>query len=134
MLSILAVEERLRQTEGRSRASWIIALEATSPEDIAFLQDLHERYLEPFLTPQGQYKSHLEILARSVSVRPIKRVPILLFAGELPEEKDNQFIRWVYYKRHLSSMTALRASDDAMLVWNETSVRIRQSQGQRPLA
>ena len=53
-----------------------------------------------------------ESLARRISTRPIKCVLILLFAGELTEEKDNQFIRWVYRKRHLSSMTALRSSAD----------------------
>ena len=50
-------------------------------------------YLEPFLTTQGQYKSHLESLAHGVLVGPIKGVPIFLFAGELSEEEDNQFIR-----------------------------------------
>ena len=55
---------------------------------------------------------HLESLSRGVSVRPMKDVPILLYAGELPEEEDNQFIRWVYRKRHRSSVPALRASAD----------------------
>ena len=54
------VEQRLRQTEGRSLATWAIAPEATSPEDIAFRKALHKRYLEPFLTTQGQYLAHLE--------------------------------------------------------------------------
>ena len=71
-------------------------------EDIALRKALHERYLGPFLTTQGQYLAHLESLSRGVSVRPIQGVPILLFAGELPEEEDNQFIRWVYRKRHLA--------------------------------
>ncbi|CAI5742841.1 unnamed protein product [Hyaloperonospora brassicae] len=39
-------------------------------------------------------------------------VPILLFAGELPEEEDNEFIRWVYRKRRLSSVPTLRDSAD----------------------
>ena len=76
-----------------------IGPEATSPEDIAFRQALHERYLEPYMTTQGQYKAHLESLSHGISVRPIKAVPILLFAGELPEEEDNQYISWVYRKR-----------------------------------
>ena len=80
------------------------------PEDIAFRKVLNERYIEPFLTTQVQYKSHLESLTHGVSVRPIKGVPILLYAGELPEEEDNQFIRWVYRTRHLRSVPSLRAS------------------------
>ena len=62
------VEQRLRQTEGRSLSTWAIGPEATSPEDIAFCNVLNERYLEPFLTTQGQYKAHLKRLARGVSV------------------------------------------------------------------
>ena len=80
------------------------------PEDIVFRQVLHERYLGPFLTTQGQYKAHLDSLARGISVRPSKGGPILLVAGEFPKEEDNNFIGWVNLKRHLSSMTALRAS------------------------
>ena len=66
-----------------------------SPEDIAFLKVLNERYREPFLTTQGQYKSHLESLAYGFSIGPIKGVLILLFAGAFPEEEYNMFIRWV---------------------------------------
>ena len=112
VFSIPDVEERLRQTECRSHSIWAIFPEATSPEDIAFRQVLHERYLEPFLITQNQYKAHFESLARGISVRPIEGVLIFLFASELPKEEDNQFIRWVYRKQHLSSMTALRASAD----------------------
>ena len=83
------VERRLRQTEGRSLSTWAIGPKATLPGDIALRKVLNERYLEPFLTTQGQYKSHLESLAHGVSVRPIKGGPILLFAGELTEEEDN---------------------------------------------
>ena len=68
MFSTPDVEQRLRQTEGRSLSTWVIDPEATSSEDIAFRQDLHERYLEPFLTTHGQYLSHLESLAHGVSV------------------------------------------------------------------
>ena len=39
------VDQRLRRTEGRSLSTWSIVPEATSPEDIAFRQVLHERYL-----------------------------------------------------------------------------------------
>ena len=35
-----------------------------------------------------------------------------MFAGDLPEEEENQLIRWVYRKRHLSSVPALRATAD----------------------
>ena len=104
-------------------ATWAIAQEATSPEAIALRQALHGRYLEPFLTTQGQYLAHLESLYRGVSVRPIQGVPILLFASELPEEEDNQFIRWVYRKRHLSSVPALRASADV------ADVRLERNSG-----
>ena len=75
--------------------------EAMSPEDIAFREALHVRYLEPFLTTQGQYLAHLESLSRGISSQLIKGEPILLFAGEFPEEEDNQFIRWGYRERHL---------------------------------
>ena len=98
------VEQRLRQTEGHSLSTWAIGPKATSPEDIAFRKVLNERYLEPFLTTQGQYKAHLESLPRGISVQPIKGVPILLFSGELPEEEDNQFILWVYLTRNHSSV------------------------------
>ena len=98
-------------------------LEATSPEDIALRKALHERYLEPFLTTQGQYLSHLESLSRGVSARPIKGVPILSFAVELPEEEDNQFIIWMYRKRHLSCVPALRASASVDEVRLERNLR-----------
>ena len=123
MFSTPDVEQCLRQTEGRSLATWAIALKATSPEDIPFRKILHERYIEPFLTTQGQYLAHLESLSRGVSARPIQGVPILLFAGELPDEEDNQFIRWVYRKRHLSSVSALRASADVADVRLERKLR-----------
>ena len=69
------VEERLRHTEDRSLATWVIVLEATSPEDIAFRLVMHERYLEPFLTTQGQYKSHLESLDHGVRFDRLKACP-----------------------------------------------------------
>ena len=82
MFSIPDVEERLRQTEGRSLSTWAIFPEATSPEDIVLRQVLHEMYLEPFLTTQDQYKAQLKSLARGISARPIKGVPLLLFVGD----------------------------------------------------
>ena len=36
----------------------------------------------------------------------------MLFTGELTKEEDNQFIRWLYRTRHISSISALRASAD----------------------
>ena len=75
------------------------------------------------MTTQGQYKAHLESLARGISARPINLVPILLFAGELLEEEGNQFIRWVYYTRHLSSLPALLASADVADVRLERKLR-----------
>ena len=118
------VEQRLRQTEVCCLATWAIGPEATSREDIAFRKVPHDRYLEPFLTKEGQYLAHLESLSRGVLVRPIQGVPIVLFAGKLPEEEDNQFIRWVYRKRHLSSVPALRASADVADVCLERKLRI----------
>ena len=92
------VKERLRQTKGRSLLTWAIALQATPTEDMSFRQVIHEKYLEPLLTTQGHYKAHLENLARRILVRMIKSVSILLFAGELRKEDDNQLIRWMYRK------------------------------------
>ncbi|CAI5712939.1 unnamed protein product [Hyaloperonospora brassicae] len=123
VFSTPGVEQRLRQTEGRSLSTWATGPEATSPEDIAFRKALNERYLDPAFTTQGQYLAHLESLSRGVSVRPIKGVPILLFVGELPEEEDNEFIRWVYRKRHLSSVPTLRASADVADVRLERKLR-----------
>ena len=77
------VEERLRQMESRSLLTCSIRPEATSPEDMAFRQAQQERYFEPFMTTQGQYKAHLESPARGISVRPIMDVPILLFTRKV---------------------------------------------------
>ena len=104
----LSVEERLRQTTGQTLATWTISPVAASPEEVASCQALLERYLEPYLTTQSQYKERLEMQARSAPVPPIKDVPILSFAGETTDEEDNDFIRWVHRTRRLSSMYALR--------------------------
>ena len=50
-------------------------------------------------------------------------MPFLLFAGELPDDEDSHFIRWVYRKRHPSSITALRASASAADVCRERMLR-----------
>ena len=77
---------------------------------MASCQALLERYLEPYLTTQSQYKERLEMQARSAPVPPIKDVPILSFAGETTDEEDNDIIRWVHRTLRLSSMYALRVS------------------------
>ena len=50
-------------------------------------------------------------------------MPILLFSGELSEEECNQFIRWVYRTRHLSSVLSLRASASMADVRLERNMR-----------
>ena len=92
VLSTPDVGDRLHQKEVRSLPTWAIAPESTSPEDIAFRKIFRERYLQPFLTTQGQYKAHLESLDRGISGRPTKGVLILLFAIGLREGEDNIFI------------------------------------------
>ena len=84
-----SVEERLRQTTGQSLATWTIGPVAASAEEGASGQALCERYLEPSLITQSQYKARLELQARGAPVPPIKGVPILLFAGEKKDEEDN---------------------------------------------
>uniref|UniRef100_M4BK35 Uncharacterized protein n=1 Tax=Hyaloperonospora arabidopsidis (strain Emoy2) TaxID=559515 RepID=M4BK35_HYAAE len=106
----LSVEERLRETTGQTLATWTIGPGATSPERVASGEPLRERYLEPYLTTQSQYKARLEMKARGARVRPIEGIPIRLFAGETTEEEDDAFVRWVHRTRRLSSMYALRAS------------------------
>ena len=75
-----SVKERLRQTTGQSLATWTIGPVATSPEEVASGQALRERYLEPYLTTQSQYKARLEMQARGAPVPPMKGIPILLFS------------------------------------------------------
>uniref|UniRef100_M4BFD3 Uncharacterized protein n=1 Tax=Hyaloperonospora arabidopsidis (strain Emoy2) TaxID=559515 RepID=M4BFD3_HYAAE len=106
----LSVKERLRQTTGQTLATWNIDPEAASHEEGAIGQALRERYLEPSLTTQSQYKARLELQARGAPVPLIKGIPILLFTGETKDEEDDEFIRWVHRTRRLSSMYALRAS------------------------
>ena len=83
------MEQRFRQKEDRILSTWSIGPAATSTEDIAFRKVLNKRYLEAFLTTQGKYKAHLDIIACGIPIRQIKGVPILLLVDELPEEKDN---------------------------------------------
>ncbi|CAI5733685.1 unnamed protein product [Peronospora destructor] len=119
----LNVEERIRQTTGRSLATWAIGAEPTSSDEVASRQALRERYLQPHLTTQSQYKLRLDTQARGAPVPPMKGIPILLFAGESQEEEDNAFVRWVHRKRHLSSVLALRASADVADVRLERKLR-----------
>uniref|UniRef100_A0AAV1UWX5 Uncharacterized protein n=1 Tax=Peronospora matthiolae TaxID=2874970 RepID=A0AAV1UWX5_9STRA len=81
-----SVEERLCQAAGQSLAMWIIGHRPKSPEEVASGQALRERYLEPHLTTQGQYKARLDMQARGAPVPPIKGIPILLSAGETERE------------------------------------------------
>uniref|UniRef100_M4BAE5 Uncharacterized protein n=1 Tax=Hyaloperonospora arabidopsidis (strain Emoy2) TaxID=559515 RepID=M4BAE5_HYAAE len=118
-----SVEEHLRQTTGQSLATWTIGPVAASAEEGASGQALRERYLEPSLTTQSQYKARLMLQARGAPVPPIKGVPILLSAGETKEEEDNKFIRWVHRTRRLSSMYALRASVSVADVCLERKLR-----------
>ena len=103
----LSVKERLRQTTGKTLATWTIGPVAGSPEEGASCQALRERYLEPSLTTQSQYKARLELQARGAPVPPIKDVHILLSTGETKDEEHNEFIRWVHRTRHLSIMYAM---------------------------
>ena len=119
----LDVEERIRQTTGRSLATWAIGAEPTSSDEVASRQALRERYLQPHVTTLSQYKLRLDTQARGAPVPPMKGIPILLFAGESPEEEDSTFVRWVHRKRHLSSMLALRASANVADVRLERKLR-----------
>uniref|UniRef100_M4C6P9 Uncharacterized protein n=1 Tax=Hyaloperonospora arabidopsidis (strain Emoy2) TaxID=559515 RepID=M4C6P9_HYAAE len=106
----LSVEERLRQTTGQTLATCTIGPGATSPEEVASDQALRERYLEPYMTTQSQYKARLEMQARGAPVPPIMGIPILVFAGETTDEEADAFVRWVHRTRRRSSMYVLRAS------------------------
>ena len=91
-----SVEERIRQTAGQTLAAWTIGPEARSPEEIASQDTLRQRYLEPYLTTQSQYKARLDTQAQGAPVPPAKGVTILLLAGETEDAEDHAFIRWVY--------------------------------------
>ena len=119
----LGLEERISQTTGHSLATWAIGAEPSSSDEVASRQVLRERYLEPFVTTQSQYKLRLDAQARGAPVPPIKGIPILLFAGESPDDEDNAFVRWVHRKRHLTSMFALRASANVADVRLERKLR-----------
>ena len=86
-------------------------------------QALRERYLEPYLTTQSQYKARLEMQECGAPVPPIKGVPILLSAGETTDEEDGAFARWVHRTRRLSSMYALRASANVVDMRLERKLR-----------
>uniref|UniRef100_A0AAV1UC75 Uncharacterized protein n=1 Tax=Peronospora matthiolae TaxID=2874970 RepID=A0AAV1UC75_9STRA len=84
-----SVEERLRQAAGQTLATWVIVHGPKTPEEVVSCQALHERYLEPHLTTQIQYKARLDMQARGAPVPPIKSTPILLLAGETVSEEDD---------------------------------------------
>uniref|UniRef100_A0AAV1TEQ5 Uncharacterized protein n=1 Tax=Peronospora matthiolae TaxID=2874970 RepID=A0AAV1TEQ5_9STRA len=118
-----SVEERLRQAAGQTLATWVIGHGPKTPEEVVSCQALRERYLEPHLTTQGQYKARLDMQARGAPVPPMKGIPILLLAGETASEEDNAFVHWVHYVRRLSKIFALRASAHAADVRLERKLR-----------
>uniref|UniRef100_A0AAV1UT00 Uncharacterized protein n=1 Tax=Peronospora matthiolae TaxID=2874970 RepID=A0AAV1UT00_9STRA len=77
-----SVKERLRQAAGQTLATWVIGHGPKTPEEVVSCQALRERYLEPHLMTQSQYKARLDMQARGIPVPPIKGIPILLLAGE----------------------------------------------------
>uniref|UniRef100_A0AAV1VAL6 Uncharacterized protein n=1 Tax=Peronospora matthiolae TaxID=2874970 RepID=A0AAV1VAL6_9STRA len=120
VFTLPCVEERLRQAAGRTLVTWIIGHRPKAPKEVVSCQALRERYLEPHLTTQSQYKTCLDMQARDAPVPPIKCIPILLFAGETVSEEDDAFDRWVHHIRRLSNMFVLRASV------NVTDVRLER--------
>uniref|UniRef100_M4BQ35 Uncharacterized protein n=1 Tax=Hyaloperonospora arabidopsidis (strain Emoy2) TaxID=559515 RepID=M4BQ35_HYAAE len=113
----LSVEERLRQTTGQTLATWTVGPVAASPEEGESGQTLRDRYLEPYLTTQRQYKVRLKMQARGAPVPPIKGVPILLFAGKTTTSFAGCTALVV------SSMYALRASVSVVDVRLERKLR-----------
>uniref|UniRef100_A0AAV1VJH8 Uncharacterized protein n=1 Tax=Peronospora matthiolae TaxID=2874970 RepID=A0AAV1VJH8_9STRA len=111
-LSVI-VEERLRQAAGQALATWVIGHGPKTPEEVVSCQALRERYLEPHLTTQSQYKARLDMQARGAPVPPIKGIPILLLAGKTVRKEDDAFVHWVHYARRLSNIFSLRASAHA---------------------
>uniref|UniRef100_A0AAV1UZQ4 Uncharacterized protein n=1 Tax=Peronospora matthiolae TaxID=2874970 RepID=A0AAV1UZQ4_9STRA len=105
-----SVEERLRQAAGQTLATWVIGHGPKTPEEVVSCQSLRERYLEPDLTTQSQYKARLDMQARRAPVPPIKGILILLSASETESKDANVLVRWVHRIRRLSSMSALRIS------------------------
>uniref|UniRef100_A0AAV1TRV3 Uncharacterized protein n=1 Tax=Peronospora matthiolae TaxID=2874970 RepID=A0AAV1TRV3_9STRA len=118
-----SVEERLRQAANQTLATWVIGHGPKTPEEVVNCQALRERYLEPHLTTQSQYKARLAMQARGAPVPPIKGIPNILFAGETVREEDDAFVHWVHYVRRLSNMFALRASAHAADVLLERKLR-----------
>uniref|UniRef100_A0AAV1UUI6 Uncharacterized protein n=1 Tax=Peronospora matthiolae TaxID=2874970 RepID=A0AAV1UUI6_9STRA len=118
-----SVEERLRQAAGQTLATWVIGHGPKTPEEVVSCQALRERYLEPHLTTQSQYKASLDMQARGAPVPPMKGIPILLLAGETASEEDDAFVHWVHYVRRLSNIFALRASAHAADVRLERKLR-----------
>uniref|UniRef100_A0AAV1UDA4 Uncharacterized protein n=1 Tax=Peronospora matthiolae TaxID=2874970 RepID=A0AAV1UDA4_9STRA len=118
-----SVEERLRQAAGQTLATWVIGHGPKTPKEVVSCQALRERYLEPHLTTQSQYKARLDMQARGTPVPPIKGIPILLFAGKTVSEEDDTFVHWVHYVRRLSNIFALRASASVADVRLERKLR-----------
>ena len=87
-----SVEERLRQTTGKSLATWLVGPWATELKEIAKQKALEERYLMPVVTTHSEYKSRLAMQARGASVPSMSWVPIILSSGETMEEEDDSLI------------------------------------------
>ena len=105
----LSVEERLRQTTGQTLATWTIGPVAAFPEEGASGQALRERYLEPYLTTQSQYKHALSCKHVVHRFHRLRRTHSLV-RRRTTDEEDNDFIRWGHHTRRLGSMYALRSS------------------------
>ena len=68
-------------------------------------------------------RSRLERQAWDAPVIAIHGIPILLAPGEDEGEDNIEFIRWVHRARRLSSMMALRASENAVDIRLERKLR-----------
>ena len=87
-----SVEERLKEAAGCSLSGWVIEFYATSSEDIAKRTALCQRCLKPCVTTLNCYKTRLNRQAQGASVPILKRVPILLVAGEDEGKYDNEIV------------------------------------------
>ena len=103
---------QMRSYEGQQAVSYRVVLlgQSHDPSEIAARTALRTLLLQPCIMTVDRYMSRLDRQARGSPFTAIQDVSILLAPGEDEYEEDNEFIRWVYRARHLSSMMALRAS------------------------